>query len=547
MIFIVNPIGNFPLDDDWVYAHPVLSLINNGTYGSTGWSVSTIVAQVLWGFLFCKVIGGFSFTTLRFSTLVLGLLSVIILYFLVYNSSKNKKLSFIAALFFLANPIFFCCSNTFMTDVPFVSFALLSTYFFLIALENNNFKFLIMATLFSVLAVLVRQVGMVIPLAYAIATSIKWKQPMVRRIAHFVPFLISAAAYEIYLAWLRHNGVTLFWMPTSDFPTLLTFFSSSGTRNETAQRLGQILFYFGLLFLPLLLIIKINYSILLREARLKIIIIVLVVCIAISYILFYRFNGFKGILNYNYIGRHTLSDYQLFRDSINGGAPALWYILGISGGVLLSIHLISGILKIVCNYKTANGSLTPTTTKHLFVALCIVGYALLILYPWTNSDRYLIPLFAWYCVFISFEPQIIPPVKKPVYIFTAIYVSIMILFSAFVTHDYLSWNRSRWAAVSYLTTDLNIPMHNIDAGWEANGWLTGYGRKWDSGRPWNVIDGHDYILSFEDVDGYQTIYKIPYTSYIPPFDRYIYVSHSLADEEAQYKKSILNSNQKHTP
>ena len=74
-ILIVNPLGDFPLNDDWSYAKSVKTLFDTGQLKLYNWGEMTLVAHVYFGFFFTKVFG-FSFTVLRFSTSLSGLLSI---------------------------------------------------------------------------------------------------------------------------------------------------------------------------------------------------------------------------------------------------------------------------------------------------------------------------------------------------------------------------------------------------------------------------------------------------------------------------------------
>jgi hypothetical protein len=75
IVFLVNPVGDFPLNDDWAYAKAVQSLLR-GDLQLTDWAPASQIAQIAWGALFCLPFG-FSFTALRLSTLVLGWVGVL--------------------------------------------------------------------------------------------------------------------------------------------------------------------------------------------------------------------------------------------------------------------------------------------------------------------------------------------------------------------------------------------------------------------------------------------------------------------------------------
>ena len=60
---LVNPIGDFPINDDWVYGSGVNSILQTGGFVLPE-SAANVFAHVYWGALFC-VPFGFSFTALR--------------------------------------------------------------------------------------------------------------------------------------------------------------------------------------------------------------------------------------------------------------------------------------------------------------------------------------------------------------------------------------------------------------------------------------------------------------------------------------------------
>src|SRR5262245_39140062 len=76
---VVNPIGNFPLNDDWAYGFAVRNLVETGELRLSDWTATNLFAQVYWGAIFCFPFG-FSFTALRLSTLSLGLIGVLATY-----------------------------------------------------------------------------------------------------------------------------------------------------------------------------------------------------------------------------------------------------------------------------------------------------------------------------------------------------------------------------------------------------------------------------------------------------------------------------------
>jgi hypothetical protein len=104
------------------------------------------------------------------------------------------------------------------------------------------------------------------------------------------------------------------------------------------------------------------------------------------------------------------------------------------------------------------------------------------------------------------------------------------IFSVAATHDYLSWNRSRWEALRYLTEEAHISSHNIDGGFEFNGWYEpdpAYRRKIEKNWSWlfRKFEYTDYVVSFEPKAGFKEIKRYPYRRWIPYGEGNIYILH----------------------
>src|SRR5207249_2935668 len=124
-----------------------------------------LVVQVLWGALFCKLFGT-SFTVLRASTLVLALSGVIATYAAARELGARRSVAFVVAAAVAVNPVYLLLSCTFMTDVPFFALAAVALWGFVRALRRGSSSALVVATVASVLATLIRQFGLVLPVAF---------------------------------------------------------------------------------------------------------------------------------------------------------------------------------------------------------------------------------------------------------------------------------------------------------------------------------------------------------------------------------------------
>ena len=203
--FLVNPVGNFPLDDDWAYGFAVRNLVETGDLRLSGWTATNLIAQVFWGALFCLPFG-FSFTALRFSTLVLGLVGLLATYGLLREARAPAGLALFGSLVLGFSPIYFALSYTFMTDVPFVAITTASSWLLLRGLRRDSRAELLAGFVFAGLAILIRQLGLAIPIAFAAAYTVKYGFRLRNVLVATLPVGAGLALQMIYEAWLRVSG-----------------------------------------------------------------------------------------------------------------------------------------------------------------------------------------------------------------------------------------------------------------------------------------------------------------------------------------------------
>src|SRR5215468_3589900 len=179
-IAVIDPRGDFPLNDDWAYAIAVQRLVSEGVFHPPAWVDATLLTQALWGALIAAL-AGFSHTALRASTLLLGGAAVIGTYLLARQLRVARAVALFAALVLAANPLFVVLSHTFMTDVPMLAMVLYALLFFAQALESDSLLAWGLATFLTIAATLCRQPS----------GAAGWLSPRCRycwRMAHCGPF-----------------------------------------------------------------------------------------------------------------------------------------------------------------------------------------------------------------------------------------------------------------------------------------------------------------------------------------------------------------------
>ncbi|PSB54295.1 hypothetical protein C7B61_22425, partial [filamentous cyanobacterium CCP1] len=202
LILIVNPIGEFPINDDWAYAFSVRELLETGDFQFSDWTATNLLTQVLWGTLFCLPFG-FSFTALRFSTLTLGLAGILATYGLLREVNLSRPLSFFAALVVALNPIYFSLAHSFMNDVPFFGFAIVALYFLVRGLRQDSSFDCIIGILVSYVALLSRQLGLILPFGFGIAYILKKGLSLRTVVVGFAPTALGVIIQLTYQFWLE--------------------------------------------------------------------------------------------------------------------------------------------------------------------------------------------------------------------------------------------------------------------------------------------------------------------------------------------------------
>ncbi|MGP8216517.1 MAG: ArnT family glycosyltransferase [Bacteroidia bacterium] len=528
ILLIINPIGNFPLNDDWQYARPVWYLLHYGFYSSTDSYSPILIAQVYWGALFCLP-GGFSFITLRISALALSITGILVFYFLLLKLCKSRKFSFLGALLLSANPIYLAMSNSFMTDVPFLAFALLSIYFFFLSADSYNWFHIIAATLFAMIATLIRQHGVVIPLAYALALIIKNRPNPAQCLKYFIPAIITFITLWSGLVWLKYVGSELNPYNGQDMSDFLK--KPADILSHAADESSLLLAYSGFFLLPLLAFTTWN-SVLQMSKRRKIIVFSTIILLSPALVICCTklLSGNNGnILNTYGIGPRTLKGMENLAYP-NPGMPHLLLLLikiiSFTGAIMLLINLLKIILDIIRAFLDRN--FTTSLFKQAFILLFFIGYAVLLFIPEFFFDRYLLPFIPLSIVLILAGFNENNKIRLPMYISCCIVTIAIGFLGAAMTHDYMSWNSARWQATDYLTKELKLSPEKIDGGYEFNGWEVdaNFPKNPDNPkRSWWFVNDDEYVVAFKNFEGYTIIKQFPYRNLVPYEMKNIYVLH----------------------
>ncbi len=251
IVYTVPPTGDFPLNDDWAYGWSVRKLLESGQLRQSEWSATTALAQVYWGAVFAKLFGGFSFTTLRWSTLAMSFFGSLALYGFLRQLGISERSARLGMLTIVVNPLYLYLSYTFMSDIFYICPMLLSLALYVRGIETDSGRSLLFGSLFAAAAYFSRQLGMTLPITAAAVLSIRDRR------FRWQPLLLVAAVPVLTIAghalWLQHiHGVP--WgfrlnAVNNSLRSLLTVTKPV----DLIWRLLTTLLYLGMFTLPVLI------------------------------------------------------------------------------------------------------------------------------------------------------------------------------------------------------------------------------------------------------------------------------------------------------
>lgn len=521
MTALTNPVGNFPINDDWVYALAVKSVLETGYYQFPSPSSANVGPQVYWGAFFCLPYG-FSFTALRFSTLTLGLIGAIALYGLARVLGANSKIALLGSLVLVVNPLYFGLANSFMTDIPFITLVIIALLLQVKGFQLESRPYLIMGLIISFAAILVRQLGVVLLVAFALAYMIRNGFRWINFIK-VTSLVVSGVLLHIaYQYWLVDSERTPLLMVHSDVRNL-----NIPSLSIVGKKLLVAYTYLGFFILPFLPVYTTSKSSEVSNLRNKIIGMVLV-AFALSILIFLWWANRMMPLSENVLDSSGLGPLTL-RDTFNLGInfpklpPALlvyWQLMTIfsvvAACVVLYYFWLASHQTLV---KCRSTDFRPGTWPYWLIAgLAATYFAILVIIAgrFPLFDRYLIlflPLIILLIITIKFDA---PPRSRGLGIkMSIVLITVYGGYTVAATHDYLAWNRTRWVATNDLMQQDNVSPKQIDGGYEFNGWYL-YDAKYKQTPKkswWWVVDD-EYIIASGPIAGYA-----PMRRYI--FDRWL--------------------------
>jgi len=498
---LVRPFANLPFHDDWTYAWSVEHLLKTGELQILDWSVHYPLVQILWGALFCLPYG-FSFSALRVSTVVLAWLGALALYGTLRELGRTRNESLVATLILVANPVFFVLSFSFMTDVPFVSVANIAFFFIVRGLCRKKSFELGLGCVFTLCALLIRQVAVAIPasllLFFLFAPSQRSRRYLLSTIAFcLLCFLVLISIPQIF-------GVT----SQSKFLTTWVIDFWLHHYNQAVPGVLRILMHGGLALLPLSVPIVASVY---RRPMFWGAVIALFVLTGCSIL----FGGEipspqDGMWQLNTLGRER----RLLQGPLAPDFLPSWL-----NSPLFMLSLFSSSVMIVKVVDVISAGIRKPLGLFVWYASIQFGLIMVLWFfgPW-GSDRYFVVLLPPLIVILAGR-QLRSKIALAI-------IGVLFALSMLVTWNESQTSRAIAEALAWLRGN-DIPFASIDAGYVFNGWnLYAHPENLSPGAvPERDVprvtskENKPYVIAASPTAGYTVIreysWAIPLTSFKP--------------------------------
>jgi Dolichyl-phosphate-mannose-protein mannosyltransferase len=499
-LLTLHPLQNVPYIDDWTYAWAVENFLNTGTLKILDWSTSIDVAQILWGALFCLPVG-FSFEALRLSTWALSVFGLIGFYLLLLELGVSRRDSLIGVAILGFSPLYFLLSFTFMTDIPAITFNTWAFFGFIRYLKSGRDRWVIAASLFSILTIATRLPGLAIPGAIA-ALLLFHKNSGTRKLpAMLVAVVVPVLCAIALMYWHSHH---------IEYRTDLTWIDGSPQVRTANLRFGLIYFpqwllitliyalpAFGVLLAPLAISCPTRH----HYRKVLVALAVVIAVVAIGFVTGIAPPSSHGVNRFLAdLGGSYLQVPGAVRQSVSFG----WNLLAGAAGVMLLCLALAPALS-----RTASAGVVMLRWLLLIQLVFIVVLSL-----W--FARYLLPVLPTLLALILAAT----PIRRPVWAVALIGFSAMI--SIGVLHAEIQYNRALWLSVDYLKKE-GAPLPRVHGGYIVNGWLqyahsenAKVNGKGEVQVEWinTQTEDFDYLISNKAEEGWLKLMEVPYRAWL---------------------------------
>jgi len=522
VVVLIDPRGDFPLNDDWNFALAAWNFSETGVVRLARFTGMSLRLQVLWGAGWTRLFGE-SFEVLRASTLILSLVCLIVFDRFAGKVGIRGPARWIVTGSLLFHPIFLWSSFTFMTQIPFLTLAILAVVFFHRGLSAHRSTWIAAGIAATIAAAFIRQTAIALLVAPAVVL-LSMRASLDRRWLRWVGLLAAAftalAAVYLFTPYLHghpaereiHTGM---W---------------AGSAAAATTRLLWNVVHHAVLNLEFAAVFMLPLAILVVPRTMPSRTWILAAMVAGMVFLAvtawwvgsgdaFPFRAKGQVLNNLALGPLTLRDtfvmgYRYPRHLPYPAQAAMSYLAAVLAAMLFG-HLADQWR------RRENETPEHRATVRLLIASAAAATLVLAVSP-VYFDRYSLDSLWGLPILIGITAPLQPRWRSSATLLAALAIGSMLGVS-----EYLDWNRARWDAFARLRT-AGVPLSRMDGGYEINQYLVGgfEGPKQLSKPGWSVVDD-EYVLSFHELPGYRTVGRYPYSDFLGLSDGAVLIQHRL--------------------
>lgn len=254
-VLFIDPFQETAMEDDWAYALTVRELAATGHYHLHEWLSANMPFQAYWGAAWAKLLG-FSFATLRISTVALVFMGLAAFFFLAREHEFSPSRAGLLTLGLIACPLVLRFGLNFMTDVPFLMLLTIALYFYTRAPRLRNYPLMALAAVTATAAILTRQFGMALVAGVAVQWVLRknrWRDLVFYLTGVAMP--AAASCWQLFMGFY-HPG----WFADVNKRSQSLFFESGAVLADFPWRITLVLQYMALFALPLVLICLLKFG-----------------------------------------------------------------------------------------------------------------------------------------------------------------------------------------------------------------------------------------------------------------------------------------------
>lgn len=525
LILLISPLRQFPVQDDWDYAKTVWDLLQTGVFHRSEVAQATLFFPAVWGGLFARVFG-YSFATLRVSTLVLASGVLLFFYELLAELGFDLPRRLLGTATLLVAPTFVFLASSFMTDVPFLFGYMGALACYVRAWRRDDRQFALLGSMLAAVAFLSRQIGLLIPLTFGLFILVQprsWVQSQTR--AHvrlrwllagcLLPILV-AGGYFIYTQFLGGGN----WADRArTLSGTLGFLLQPNALGVMGGRFVMTAATIGIYLLPMWAALLGGWSVahagweaspVWKKALLAV---VTLGFTAVVIKLGMRASLFPYLTDI--LTRRGLRPYLAY-NAYDSGAHRPYLF---SGQVAAALTGLAGFLGLTLTLLALGRLGTRPAPELMLVYLATAALALVSLSFFSYYERYLLPLLPGAIVLLL-------DVSRRVRLKRwggVLGFAVVAMASVLLMRDYFAWNQVKWDAGRALL-DRGVAVETIDGGMEWDGWYL-YDRSAtyirDHGldmviAPWLDVLDPQYIFAFRPTPGYHVLQTLPFRTPLRP-------------------------------